>query len=84
MTPALRPEPPVYRPIDIHADAMRAIIQGMLYGVSSRDVATNDALRQPVEVEQTVDDKGIYNPWFTFVLASGIRIKVEVSVDEGV
>jgi hypothetical protein len=61
------------------AEAMRAFVHGALYVSASRLADTAHA--RPVKVEQQGTPAG-YEPYFLIRLASGIVLRVDVSVEE--
>ena len=61
------------------ARSMQAFVQGGL--MMSAQGFAKTALTQPVEIDQPADEQGNYEPYFLMKLASGIVLRVSVSVE---
>jgi hypothetical protein len=59
---------------------MRGVIQGWLLEAVDRLADPDSPLAQPVKVDQGQDADGVYLPFFTVTLASGIQLEVRVTV----
>lgn len=62
------------------AEDMRGVIQGYLLEAAGRLTDPDSPLAQPVKVDQSQDAGGVYLPFFTVTLASGIQLEVRVTV----